>query len=152
MPETKYVIFKLAGESYGLPIDRVERILDNQTPTRIPRTPKIVMGVFDLRGETLAAIDLRARLEFEPKEGLANYIVINGTFGRAALQVDSVEGIENYDDAEIDESPEMLRSSNDAFFNAIGRKNDKLTVLLDADHLLPPAVEKTVIKAHKVAA
>lgn len=152
MAETKFVIFKIDSERYGLPINRVERILENQNPTRIPRTPKLVMGVFELRGETLAAVDLRARLDFEPDSAPGNYVVINGSFGRAALRVDGVDGIESFADAEIDESPAMLKSSDDAFFNAIGRKNDRLTVLLDADYLLPEAVAKSVQKVSKVAA
>ncbi|MFM9872053.1 MAG: chemotaxis protein CheW [Fimbriimonadaceae bacterium] len=152
MAETKYVIFKLDGERYGIPIDRVEQILSNQTPTRIPRTHKMVLGVFELRGETLAAVDLRTRLDFAKKEGDANYIIVSGSFGRTALRVDTVDGIEDFDAAEIDESPEMLKDTNDAFFKSIGRKKDQLTVLLDTEHLLPQDIAKAVSKAHKVAA
>lgn len=152
MAEAKYVVFKLEGERYGIPIDKVERILDNQSPTKIPRTPKMVMGVFELRGETLAAVDLRTRLDFAPKEGRANFIVVSGPFGRTALRVDAVDGIETFEEGEIDESPAMLKNSEDAFFEAIGRKDDILTVLLDTEHLLPSDVAKAVGKAHKAAA
>lgn len=152
MAETKYVIFKLEGERYGIPIDRVEQILDNQTPTRIPRTNKMVLGVFELRGETLAAVDLRTRLDFAPHEGSANYIIVSGSFGRTALRVDAVDGIEDFNDDEIDESPALLKDKDDEFFSSIGRKNDCLTVLLNTEHLLPPEIAKTARKAHKVAA
>lgn len=152
MAEMKYVIFTLEGERYGIPIDRVERILDNQSPTHIPRAPKMVMGVFELRGETLAAVDLRTRMDFPTRDGRANYIVVSGAFGRTALRVDGVQGIEAFEDGEIDESPAMLKNADDAFFEAIGRKGDHLTVLLDTDHLLPTAVAKAVGKAHKAAA
>ncbi len=152
MAESKYVIFKLEGERYGIPIDRVEQILNNQNPTRIPRTHKMVLGVFELRGETLAAVDLRTRLDFAPQQGDANYIIVSGSFGRTALRVDTVDGIEDFDDADIDESPEMLKDTNDAFFNSIGRKKDQLTVLLDTEHLLPKDIAKAVSKAHKAAA
>ncbi len=152
MAESKFVIFKLDGERYGIPIERVEQILGNQNPTRIPRTHKMVLGIFELRGETLAAVDLRTRLEFAAKEGEANYIIVSGSFGRTALRVDTVDGIENFEDSEIDDSPEMLKSSEDAFFDSVGRKQDQLTVLLNTEHLLPDTIAKTVSKAHKVAA
>lgn len=152
MAESKYVIFKLDGERYGIPIERVEQILDNQTPTKIPRTHKMVLGVFELRGETLAAVDLRYRLDFAPNDDPAHYIIVSGSFGRTALRVDGVDGIENFEDSEIDESPAMLKGNDDDFFSSIGRKSDQLTVLLNTDHLLPQAIVKTVQKAHKVAA
>ena len=152
MAESKYVIFKLDGERYGIPIERVEQILDNQTPTKIPRTHKMVLGVFELRGETLAAVDLRYRLDFAPNDDPAHYIIVSGSFGRTALRVDGVDGIENFEDGEIDESPAMLKGNDDEFFSSIGRKSDQLTVLLNTDHLLPQAIVKTVQKAHKVAA
>jgi purine-binding chemotaxis protein CheW len=151
MAEQKFVIFNLHGERYGLPIDRVERILDHQNPTRIPRSPKMIEGVFELRGETLAAVDLRTRLDFPAPSGHSNYIVISGDYGRAALRVDGVDGIENFDDTEIEESPTILRNDQDAFMNGVGRKGDQLTILLDVDHLIPEKIACAVSKLAKAA-
>ena len=54
MSETKYVVFQLGAERYGLPIDSVERILPSQSVTKLPKTPKMMLGVFDMRGETIS--------------------------------------------------------------------------------------------------
>ena len=68
--ETKYVVFQLDKERFGVPIDAVERILPSQEVTRLPRTPKMMLGVFDLRGSTIPAVD--ARLRFDMKEADAS--------------------------------------------------------------------------------
>ena len=61
MSEKKFIVFLLANERYGIPIEAVERILPEQNPTPIPKSPEMFLGVFDLRGETIPAIDLRTR-------------------------------------------------------------------------------------------
>jgi len=76
MVEQKYIVFFVDNERYALPIESVERILPEMSVTSVPKTPKVLLGVFDLRGETLPALDLRRRFDLEEHEGLSNYIVV----------------------------------------------------------------------------
>ena len=149
MTESTYVVFHLADERYALPIGSVERILANQTPTRIPRTPPMFLGLFDLRGETLAALDLRQRLEMPIRDGEANFIVIGTPQGRVALRVDHVEGICRFEDDMIDEAPAFLQAKDDPFLQAVARRQDALVVLLDPGHTVPSKLETTLNKAGK---
>ncbi len=146
MADNKYIIFKLADESYGVPIGAVERILPEQQVTRLPRTPKLFLGVFDLRGETVPTIDLRIRFDFTETTQTCNFIVVLTQTGRCALKVDEVDGIVNIDEAEIEESPEIMRRKEDAFIAGVGKSEGKLVVLLDVDHLVPEAVAKQAAK------
>lgn len=147
MSEQKHVVFRLADELYGLPIESVERILDEQKTTRIPRTPKMMLGVFDLRGETIAAVDLRSRFEFPENLGPSNFIVALGRYGRVALRVDAVDGIYDFDETSTDESPEYVKGEKDAFLRGIGKQGERLVVLLDPAHVLPESLGKAAAKA-----
>lgn len=149
MTESTYVVFHLAEERYALPIGSVERILANQLPTRIPRTPPMFLGLFDLRGETLAALDLRQRLEMPIREGEANFIVIGTAQGRVALRVDHVEGICRFEDGMIDDAPAFLKAKDDPFLQAVARSKDTLVVLLDPDYTVPHKLETTLNKVGK---
>jgi len=60
--ETQLVVFKLAGEQFAAPITRVREILRPVRPTRMPRAAAFVRGLFNLRGQVLPLLDLRARL------------------------------------------------------------------------------------------
>ncbi len=45
---SKYVVFRLGDEKFGLPIESIERILPQQSVTSLPKSRKMFLGVFDL--------------------------------------------------------------------------------------------------------
>lgn len=60
--DEQFVLFRLMGEEYGVPIDAVQEIV--RVPpelTRIPKTPDFIEGVINLRGSVLPVIDQRKR-------------------------------------------------------------------------------------------
>jgi purine-binding chemotaxis protein CheW len=144
MSENKYVIFKLGAERYGLPIESVERILPTQQVTKIPKTPKMMLGVFELRGTTIPTIDARMRFDLPEGEEARNFVVIITGEGRCALRVDHVDGIVTFDESEIDDKTTLLDDRNDEMMSGIGKRNDELTVLLDPMHLVPKNLKSKV--------
>src|ERR1043166_7442493 len=68
MPSSQFVLFKLMGKLYGLPISQVREVVRVDTITPLPKAPAFVEGVVSLRGRVLAAIDLSKRLGFERSE------------------------------------------------------------------------------------
>lgn len=147
MSENKYVIFKLGSGRYGLPIESVERILPTQALTRIPKTPKMLLGVFELRGSTIPTIDARLRFELPEFEDARNFVVILTEAGRCALRVDHVDGIITFDEDQIDENGALLEDKNDEMLAGIGKLGDELTVLLDPMHLVPKQLKAKVAAA-----
>lgn len=148
MSEKKYVVFQLDEELYGVPIDKVERILPQQSITPIPRTPKMLLGVFDIRGETIPAIDLRERFEMDANSSDHNqFIVVLQDTGRCAWQVDGVTGIFSFDETDIEDSPSLVKGVDDQFLAGVGRHNDRLVVMLDCDHVVPGEVTHTLAAA-----
>lgn len=141
MAENKYVIFKLGNERYGLPIASVERILPVQRVTRIPKTPKMLIGVFELRGNTIPTIDARMRFDMPEATDARNFVVILTEEGRCALRVDLVDGILSFEDNEIDDNSSLVDDRNDAMLAGIGKRGEELTVLLDPMHLVPKGVK-----------
>jgi purine-binding chemotaxis protein CheW len=67
--EEQFVIFRLAGEEYGLPIEAVQEIL--RVPpelTQVPQTPDFIEGVVNLRGAVLPVVDQRRRFALAQAE------------------------------------------------------------------------------------
>jgi chemotaxis signal transduction protein len=143
MSETKYVVFQLGKERYGLPIDSVERILPSQAVTKIPKTPKMMLGVFDMRGETIPVLDARQRFGLKECEEGRNFVVVLSDSGRCALKVDVVVGINTYAESQIDKNHALVDTDDD-FLSAIGKDGDTLTVLLDPSAIIPKSLRKTV--------
>ncbi len=147
MVENKYVIFKLGNERYGLPIESVERILPVQDVTRIPKTPKMLLGVFELRGSTIPTIDARMRFELPEAADARNFVVILTEEGRCALRVDIVDGILTFEESEIDDNTSLIDNRNDDMLAGIGKRGEELTVLLDPQHLVPKAMKNKLAAA-----
>ena len=70
-PEEHYetwVVFRIAGGSYGLPVTHVRQVSRCGEMTRVPGAPFPVLGVTALRGQALPVIDLGERLGVGPVE------------------------------------------------------------------------------------
>ncbi len=144
MTENKYVVFKLGSERYGLPIASVERILPTQVVTKIPKTPKMLLGVFELRGSTIPTIDARLRFDMPEFEDAKNFVVVLTDEGRCALRVDIVDGILTYEDSEIDDKASLIDGRNDEMLSGIGKQGECLTVLLNPSHLIPKQLKAKI--------
>lgn len=147
MAEEKYVVFQLGRELYGVPIDRVERILEDQEVTKIPKLSSLFLGVFDLRGETIPALDLRKRFELEDRTEPGSMIVVLSKDGRCAWRVDQVAGIYTFSESDIQESPPLVKAEKDEFLAGVGRHGSDLVVILDADMVLPEKAKKSLALA-----
>lgn len=147
MAETKYVVFKLGAETYGLPIDTVERILPEQSVTPVPKVHRAFLGLFDLRGETVPALDLRTRFGFEKQTGTSNFIVIFTSWGRCSIRVDSVDGIVTLEDKDIEDKPSVFdRADEDDFVRGVGKYEEKLIIIVEPDNTVPKEVRKQLAK------
>ncbi len=149
--EHKHVVFRLGPDFFGLPIESVERILNAQTVTRVPQTPAMVMGVFELRGETLPAVDLRARfnLEIDPSPG--QFIVVAQEGGSVAVRVDAVDGIAVLDDSKVEPPQDWLKEKEDDFVLGVAQSEGRLVLILRPEHLIPANVRKSLNKGKTAA-
>jgi purine-binding chemotaxis protein CheW len=64
----KWLTFWLAGELFGVRVEDVQEVLMNQPLTAVPLAADHIVGLLNLRGQILQAIDLRRRLHFPPRE------------------------------------------------------------------------------------
>ncbi len=61
--EYQFVVFKLGDEEYGVPIIQVKEINRLTATTKVPRSPKFVEGIINLRGQIIPIIDLKKRFD-----------------------------------------------------------------------------------------
>lgn len=58
----EFLAFKLASETYALPLAGVQEILKPPRITRVPRAAHEILGIVSVRGRVTTVIDLRRRL------------------------------------------------------------------------------------------
>ncbi len=134
----KYLTFFLGGEEYGLEILKVQEIIGMMPITAIPRSPKFVRGVINLRGKIIPVVDLRLKLEMEAKEQTDQtcMIVVQSTSGQIAIIVDSVSEVLDIASEDIEDSPTLGDRVRSDYILGIGKSEGKVKLLLDIDKAL----------------
>lgn len=148
MAESKYVVFSIGSELFGLEIGFTERILTAQKETRIPRSPAAMLGLFDLRGRTIPVFDLALRLDYGKPSTGGNDVVVADAECPYALRVDQVVGIVTLTEENQEDADEQFTRRDDPFVSGIGKWDEKLILLLNPEALLP---SKLRAKAEKLA-
>ncbi len=133
-----WVVFALAGEWYALPIAAVQEIIRVPEITRVPDAPSVVRGVANLRGRVLPVVDLRLRLGLPAVDfDASSRILVLPARGRLiGLLVDAVSNIERIRPSEIQPIPPDVITERSHYFRGVARMDDRLTVLLDSEHVL----------------
>ncbi|MDR3572991.1 MAG: chemotaxis protein CheW [Anaerolineaceae bacterium] len=132
------VVFELAGELYGVNIAAVESIIKLQAITRMPRSPEFIEGIINLRGKTLAIIDLRKRfsLPAESAKGSSRIIVVNVNNVEVGMIVDGVSEVLTIPQEAIQPTPPLTSTVDSAFITAIAKVDQRLVILLDLEKVL----------------
>lgn len=100
------LVFGVQDQLYAVPVDDVREILRAVAVTRLPRAPRAVEGVVDVRGEIVPVLDIRGRFGLpRPEIGVDEHFVLTRAGERPvllradrALEVRSVE-VEPVDEA-----------------------------------------------------
>lgn len=138
----KYLTFQLGPEVYGLEILKVQEIIGLMHVTHVPRTPKFVRGVINLRGKVLPVIDLRSKFGMEEIEDTSQTCIIvlqvatNDSSVIMGVLVDSVSEVVDITANQLEPAPNFGSSIDTAFILAIGKIAEKVVILLDVDKVL----------------
>jgi purine-binding chemotaxis protein CheW len=138
----QYVLFHVGSEDYGLPISRVSSIIRYETVTPVPRAPRAVQGVIDLRGRVIPVVDLGKRLfgaDFEATPR-SRIIVTESAGSEIGLAVDGASEVATFDPDALMEAPSAVVAPEIAdAFEAVVHVGERLVILLDLDRILPRA-------------
>jgi purine-binding chemotaxis protein CheW len=142
----KYVVFLVGNEQFGLPIESVERILPTEPVSRIPRSPKTLLGMFAFDGLTLPVIDAALRFEL-PAAQPHHFLVVNTDEGKYALQVEAVRSIVDFNESEYEAGQSWLTTTDSDLSHGVGRKGDELCLLLRPSAIVPTELRKRLVAA-----
>lgn len=137
--ETVQVLtFTLAGEEYGISISEVQEVIRPAEIkiTPIPRAPKGVEGIINLRGKIIPVVDLRKKLALSEATSEDRIIVANLDGRAIGLLVDDVLEVARIPLAKLETVPELAFGVDTRYVKNLGRVGEKLVVILDLSTLL----------------
>ncbi len=135
----KYLTFHLAGESYGLPILKVQEIIRLMKITRVPKAPGFVLGVVNLRGKVIPIINMRRKfgLEAVPDTERTCIIVVQIANGGQnivlGVVVDEVSEVMDLNSEQLSKTPPMGAGVDTEYIMGMGRLENNVVMLLDLD-------------------
>jgi purine-binding chemotaxis protein CheW len=138
--ELRFLVFRLDHNEFALPIDAVDEVARvPEQITRLPKTPKFLEGVVNLRGEVLPVVDQRRRFDMTPSDGAATrrLIVVRTEKHRAGLIVDGVSEVLRCSADAIEPAPDLTGDAQGLVHSVINLDAaGRIVLLLDPAELL----------------
>ncbi len=135
--QLELLIFRLNGPTlYGVNVFKTREILSTPPITKVIATDKKILGLLDLRGEILTAIDMALSLDM-PAQNLTNkstMLFMEFSNKKMCFVIEDVERIVYFNWSQVQLPPPVL--STDAYITAIVNFNGKLVQVIDIEKVL----------------
>lgn len=109
--------------------------------TPIPQAPPYFEGMINLRGQIIAVLDLRKKLNLGAvKNGPKTAIIILdlGQDANLGVIVDRINSVQAFHSKDIGEAPTSFGSQAQSYVLGVARKEEYLTLLLDMKAAIGP--------------
>jgi purine-binding chemotaxis protein CheW len=129
----QFCTFYLGKLLFGVELTGVQEVIRHLEMTKVPLAPKVVSGLINLRGQIVTAVDLRRRLELEPRpaEAIPMNVVVRSEDGAVSLLVDEIGDVVEVEEATFERPPETLRGTMRNMIRGVHKLNDRLLHVLD---------------------
>ncbi|MBK6922268.1 MAG: chemotaxis protein CheW [Deltaproteobacteria bacterium] len=139
MPPTtrQLCTFSLGDLIFGVEVTHVQEVIRYQEMTSVPLAPRIIRGLINLRGQIVTAIDMRARLQLQPREGeLPMNVVLRTADGVVSLLVDEIGDVVQTDESTFERVPETTDALLKELVSGVYKIEHRLLLLLDVDRVM----------------
>lgn len=113
----RWATFFLAKEMLAVRVEDVQEVLMQQPLTPVPLAPNHIVGLLNLRGQIMPAIDLRRRLHFAPRDdgGTPSLLVLKTQDNLISVVVDEIGDVLELPQERWLPSPDTLAASHRHF-------------------------------------
>ena len=134
----KYLMIRLQGQLFGIKVDHVEDVLSPQAISPVPLSPPEVMGLLNLRGRVVTAIDIGVKLGMAATEKKAEYrsVVVEYKDNLYSFVVDEVSEVIAISQEKIAHVPDNLSEAWKDVSSGVYSLEKDLMVILEVDHIL----------------
>lgn len=129
----RFLTFYLDEEVYGVDIFDVKEIIAMMKTTAVPKTPKFIKGVMNLRGNIIPVVDMRLKFDMPEIEAqmYTAIVIITIENKNIGFIVDKVEEVVNVDDDNMAPPPEFGVLVDTKFIKSMAKQKNKVVMILD---------------------
>jgi purine-binding chemotaxis protein CheW len=133
MASRQYATFEVDDQLFGVPVAIVQEVLSFGEYTPVPLAPKAVGGLFNLRGQVIAAVDLRVQLGLPGRElgGPAMNVIVRTDEESVSLLVDRIGEVVELSDDAFEPPPDTLFGRGRDLISGAFKLDGRLMLALD---------------------
>jgi len=134
--EEQFVTFKIDMEEYGINIGHVQEINRLTEVTKVPRVPDYIVGIVNLRGNVIPALDLRRFFQLSNRQftDTTRIIIVEVKGKRTGIVVDSVSEVLSLEKNLIEAPPEILKNGIErGYVEGVAKLNGGKRMILTLD-------------------
>jgi len=133
----RFLTFYLDNEIYGIDISDVKEIIALMKTTPVPKTPKFIQGVMNLRGNIIPVINMRLKFDMPDKEPEMYTAIVSVQVHDTSLGfiVDKVEEVVSIDEAHMTEAPKFGTNVDTRFIRSMARMGENVIMVLQLSEL-----------------
>lgn len=133
-----YATFALGGETFAVDALQVQEIVLFQKMTPVPHSPAHILGLINLRGQIVTALDLRFRLTGEAIVISHNNmnVILKTPAGVCSVLVDDVGDVLEIEDQRMESVPDTMSPRMRDFVTKICKMDHGLLCILDINRIV----------------
>lgn len=133
---SQYSTFYIAGRLYGIDVVRVQEVVRPMKITPVPRSPKYVSGLINLRGQVATAIGVRELFGLdEGKNDEQMNVVCKIGSNLVSLLVDEIGDVVEVHKDNFERTPQTIPQSIKQYMNGVCKTPESLLSIIDIDQL-----------------
>jgi purine-binding chemotaxis protein CheW len=133
----QFCTFRVGEHLCGIAVLDVQEILLQRELTQVPLAPPAVKGLMSLRGEVVAAIDLRMRLGLAEQDADdAAHVIVRIDEEATSLLVDAVEDVITVSAESFETPPQTLTGMARDAIVGVHKLDHRLLLVLDARRIV----------------
>jgi purine-binding chemotaxis protein CheW len=138
----QYCTFRLDGHLFGIPVETVQEVLQQQPMASVPLAPPEVAGLLNLRGQIVVTLDLRIRLGLpvRPDGQQTVGVVVCTHEGTVNLVVDQIGDVLEPADDRFEPVPQTVPASVRSVVDRVCTLESELLLVLDTDRAVTTTV------------
>lgn len=138
-PAQEYLVFQLDRWRYAIASKHAQEVAPAVTIVPLPKAPRIVEGLINLRGSLVPVLDIRSRFNLAHKPiDLSDHLLVVAIRDRVlALHVDRVTGLVHVQDDVIEDARTAVPAA--AYLSGVAKLPDGLILIHDLATFLSDA-------------
>jgi purine-binding chemotaxis protein CheW len=138
MPDSSLCTFYLDGSYFGIAVEAIQEIMYSQETTRVAKAPAVIAGLINLRGQIIAALDMRARLGLSSRDLAAKpmNVIVRMPDCVLSLIVDRIGDVVAVGETQFEAVPDTVSEPTRSMLRGAYRLEDSLLLVLDLDRVV----------------